>query len=94
VDAILNQLIDRADTTEYWIKILHKFIANDDTFIETLKYQLELQNLKPEIVLSCDHTITKLMDLFIDLDDHLKSITDGIPANWKAALVKFEVSRE
>ena len=94
VDAILNQLIDRADTTEYWIKILHKFIANDDAFIETLKDQLELQNLKPEIVLSCDHTMTKLMDLFIDLENHIKSITDGIPANWKSALVKFEVSRE
>jgi hypothetical protein len=94
VDAILNQLIDRADTTEYWIKILHKFIANDDTFIETLKDQLELQNLKPEIVLSCDHSMTKLMDLFIDLENHITSITDGIPANWKAALVKFEVSRE
>jgi hypothetical protein len=34
------------------------------------------------------------MDLFIDLENHIKSITDGIPANWKAALVKFEVSRE
>ena len=94
VEATLNELIDRADTTEYWIKILHKFIATDDNFIETLKYQLELQNLKPEIVLSCDHSMSKLMDLFIDLEGHLKSITDGIPANWKAALVKFEVSRE
>ena len=30
------------------------------------------------------------MDLFVELDAHMKSITDGLPANWKAQLVKFE----
>ena len=94
VEAIISQLIDRADTTDYSLKILHKFIATDGSFIESLKSQLSLQNLKPEVVLNTDDGMNKLEDLFIDLEVNIESIADGIPANWKAALVKFEVSRE
>lgn len=94
VEAIIHQLIDRTDTTDYWLKILHKFIATNESFIESLTNQLSLQSLKPEVIINSDGGLKKLMDLFIALEGNIKSIADGIPANWKAALVKFEVSRE
>lgn len=94
VQAIIGELIDRVETPEYWLKILHKFIATDQFFIDNMKSQLQLQQLKPEIVLKSDKALKNLMDMFIDLEGHIKSIADGIPANWKSSLVKFEVSRE
>ena len=94
VEAIISELIDRSDTPEYWLKILHKFIATEEFFINNMKSKLELHQLKPEVQLNFNSALKKIMDLFIDLEGHVKSIADGIPANWKASLVKFEVSRE
>lgn len=54
MEAIIGQFIKRSDTTDYWLKILHKLMATDQFFTESLKDQLEFQNLKPEIVLRSD----------------------------------------
>jgi hypothetical protein len=87
--SLASSLTDQ--TTDYWLKILHKFIATDQFFIENLKDQLKLQNLKPKIVLNSDTGLKELMDLFMELEANIKSIANDILTNWKAALVKFEV---
>ena len=94
VETILTQLIGQGDVTDQWIKIFHKFIATDDFFLENLEHHLGLAQLKPAIALNADTPLTRLMHLFVDLEAHVRSISDGVPANWKSQLVSFDVPRE
>ncbi|KAL9178466.1 hypothetical protein ACHAXT_003796 [Thalassiosira profunda] len=95
VEAILTQLIDEGDITKYWLKLFHKQIAtSDEHFIEKKRQELEEDHLKPRLVLGSPGPLQRLMDLFIDLEGHVKPIADGIPANFKSQLVKFELTKE
>jgi len=95
VEAILTHLIDKDDVTDQWLKLYHKWIAtSDEHFVEKKRLELEEDHLKPELVLRSCLPLQRLMDLFIDLECHIKGIVDGIPANWKARLVKFELTKD
>ena len=96
IQAVLEQLIDRGDITDIWIKIFHKYIAtvSVDCFIDTLREQLVTNQPKPDIVMRTDVLLTRFMEMFIDLESHTKSIVNGVPANWKAHLVRFKVSEQ
>lgn len=95
VEAVLTQLISKDDTTKDWIKIFYKGIANNEYYVEQLKTQLLSDNLKPSIVLSSiGSPLTKVMDLYITLEDQTPKISNGLPADWKAKLVKFEIQKD
>ena len=94
VESKLRQLIPKGDDTKHWRKIFHKAIGTDSFFIEHHKSLLESNSLKPHIMLKANQELGRIMDLFICLESQSKGIVYGIPANLKAKLVKFAVSRD
>lgn len=94
VEAILTTVIDEGDTTKQWFKIFHKFISiSADDFIEGMTHQLQDKYLKSEVAMSYSPPLGRLMKLFESLESNMRGIVDGLPSNWKARLVKFELTR-
>ncbi|MGI9460145.1 MAG: hypothetical protein ACR2NF_09120, partial [Pirellulales bacterium] len=58
------------------------------------RLELEEDQLNPMLVLRSPGPLQRLMDLFIDLEGQVKPIADSIPGNWKAQLVKFELTKD
>ena len=94
IEDVLKKLVSPGEVTDQWIKIFHKYIAihSVPTFIDTLRDRLQIPRLKPAIGLANLPHLAWAMDCYIELEKHTKAIVNGMPANWKAALVKFNAT--
>ena len=94
IEAVLKQIISPGDVTNHWIKIFHKYIATTHVgrFVDTLREQLLSSGLKPQVVMATHIHLSRLMDMYIELESQTKGIVNGMPANWKASLVKFNAT--
>ena len=91
VEDVLLKLIDKEDVIDGWIKIFYKYISTSENFMQHLKASLGCKQYNPDLVLVSNGPLLNLMKLYDTLEPQIRHIADGLPAHWKARLVKFVI---